>query len=596
MSTIGLRFTPPDESYEGFKFRMALIVCLVFGYLTALFFVKHVLVFHPDPDHVVGLLPEPFHVIGNYMLAYYCRTSSGALELLLTLAGFGAVFWLNLPKQYFAGRYRDYGKDRPSAEAKSLTLFLTLMALSLVLLSLPFLTLHFPGWMSWAVKYGPLVAGVLQYLSILPQIKDIERTPAIDKLDWNMRSFDATHRSTPNQAVEKELKACSSIMSQSSQDAVRRFLAQGSVTVTWSGVDALFRNLETFLGVNAESITLHESTAQSIEFALGELLDARGAEPTLVLTTDAEHRSVRDTLQERLQPIYRFKLETISMQKLLWNNASSKEIVSALVKALVENKPDIAVLSHVFPDTGIVLDLKELIDAAQKENLRTLFVIDGSQAVGNILVNDEAFVRSAYYAFHGQGWLLGSPSIGILIRNGWLLRAMAEIRQAALTMRPCSSFHQADSHDISPTFEGSLPSFALNFVLKHEWLAVGIENATKHTSKLASLFRDEMRKRGIRIIGISGQSSAVVITDIPQVEALHHALQSKRLDCRIVTADLDDGERASGIRFCFHHYHSDEDVLDLAELIGNINADINRDTADAPAESRANRRSFGHAA
>jgi selenocysteine lyase/cysteine desulfurase len=457
---------------------------------------------------------------------------------------------LNLPKQYFAGRYRDYGKERASAEAKSLTLLLTLMALSLVFLSVPFLSLHFPRWLSWLIKYGPISAGVLQYLSILPEMKEIERVPSIDKLDWDMRSFDATRRSTPNKAVAKELKACSNLMSPAYPDAARRFLTQGSTTVTWSGVDALFRNLEIVLGVSVESMTLYESASQAIEFALGELLDARGAETTLVLTTDAEHHSLRSVLEDRLRPIYRFRLEILPVQSLLWNNASPKDIVSTVLNGLTEKKPDIAVLSHVFPGTGIVLDLKEVIDAANKENLRTLFVIDGSQAVGNIMVSDDAFVRSAYYAFDGHGWLLGTSSSGILVRNGWLLRVAAGIRQAALTARPFSSFHQVDSQDIPVAYDRFSSWFALNYVLKHEWLAVGVEKATKHTKGLACLFRDEMHKRDVRTIGISAASSAVVITDIPQTEALYRALELKRLECRIVSAGVANGEPALGIRFC----------------------------------------------
>jgi selenocysteine lyase/cysteine desulfurase len=252
------------------------------------------------------------------------------------------------------------------------------------------------------------------------------------------------------------------------------------------------------------------------------------------------------------------------------------------LNALIEKKPHIAVLSHVFPHTGTVLDLKELIAAANKENLSTLFVIDGSQAVGNIMVSDDAFARSAYYAFHGHGWLLGTPSSGILVRNGWLLRVMAGIREAAATGRPFSTFRQMDSDEMPGSYDKFSSWFALNYVLKHEWLAVGIENAITHTKKLASLFRDEMHKRDIRTIGISPATSVVVITDIPKIEALYHALELKRLDCRIVNADLGNGERVAGIRFCFHHYHSDEYVRDLAELVGDFKADADRDRPDSP--------------
>jgi selenocysteine lyase/cysteine desulfurase len=557
MSMLVLRFTPPAESYEGFKFRMASILCLVFGFFGTLFFVKHVLVFHSD--HTVGLLPEPFHVIASYLLAYYCRTSLGVLELVLMLVVFGAVFWLNLPKQYFAGHYRDYGKERASAEAKSLTLFLTLMALSLVFLSVPFLTLQFPGWVSLLVKYGPIAAGVLQYLSILPEMRDIERTPAIDKLDWDTRSFDAMHRSTPNHAVTTELRACSSLMSSSSAAAAQRFWTQGSATVTWSGVGALLRNLAILLEISADSMTLHGTASQAIGRALGEVLDTRRDQATLILTTDAEHHSVRSLLEDRLKPIYEFDLEVVPIQNLLWSKASTKETVSTLLNALKEKKPAIAVLSHVFPDTGIVLDLKELIDAAHAENLGTLFVVDGSFAVGNVMVGDEVLGRSAYYAFQGNGWLLGTQSCGILVRNGWLLRVVADIPQ----VNPVISSGLDD--DVSSWF-------TLNYVLKHEWLAVGIENATKHTKKLASLFCDEMNRRDVHTIGVSAASSAVVITDIPRMEVLYRELELKRVECRIISAEAGNGEPKSGIRFCFHHYHSGDDVRDLAELIGDFRA------------------------
>jgi selenocysteine lyase/cysteine desulfurase len=128
--------------------------------------------------------------------------------------------------------------------------------------------------------------------------------------------------------------------------------------------------------------------------------------------------------------------------------------------------------------------------------------------------------------------------------------------------------------------KGFAPWFALNYVLKKEWLPIGADNASKHTTKLASLFRDEMRKREIRTIGISGRSSAVVITaDVLQIEALHQTLQSKRLLCSLVSAQLGSGRPAKGIRFCFHHYHSDDDVRDLAELVANASTAAQAQTA-----------------
>ncbi len=581
MSWLGLRLTPPDESYDGFKFRMARILCLVFGIFGVLFFVKHAVVIHSFYD--IELLPEPFRIIRNYVLGYYLKTAWGALEVLLILAGFAAIFWLNFPKQYFAGRYRDYGKERASSEAKSLSLLLALLAFSLVLFSVPFLTLHFPIWVSFLVKYGPIAAGVLRYLSILPDAKSVDRIPEIAKLDWDVRCFDASYRSTLSPALVNELKACASLMSPTSPEAARRFLTQGSANVTWSGVDALFHNLEAWLRVSAESVTLHDDASHGIEFAIGEILDARGASSTVVLTTDAEHKSLRCVVEDHLKPIYQFKSETVPIQSLLWNNAPTREIVANLLQACVDHKPDVFVLSHVFPDSGVILDLKELIDGARKEGLRTLFVVDGSQAMGNIPVSDDILLRSAYYAFNGHNWLLGTPSVGVLVRNGWLLRVTAQMPEAAALKRPFSSFRPGDTQDLPATYESFFPWFALNYLLKHEWLEVGAEAATKQTKQLAELFRTEMQKRDFRVIGNAGESSMVVITDVPQIDALYRALENKRVRCRMVSSDLDSGRRSFGIRFCFHHYHDDEDVRDLAEFIGK--SMVYSDADEAPPEA-----------
>ena len=179
---------------------------------------------------------------------------------------------------------------------------------------------------------------------------------------------------------------------------------------------------------------------------------------------------------------------------------------------------------------------------------------------------------------------MGSPSLGVLIRNSWLLRIAAGLRQAAPTTRPFSSIRQADGQNLIPRPEALSSAFALNYVLKQEWLAVGVENAVAHTQKLAGLFRDEMQRRGIHTLGLSRESSVVVITGIPQLDAVYHALELKRLDSRKVAALLDNGQEISGIRFCFHHFHGDDDVRDLAELIGNTNAEADRPTAEGGLE------------
>lgn len=68
------------------------------------------------------------------------------------------------------------------------------------------------------------------------------------------------------------------------------------------------------------------------------------------------------------------------------------------------------------------------------------------------------------------------------------------------------------------------------------------------------------------------------------MEVLYRELELKRLECRIVTAEVGNGEPKSGIRFCFHHYHSDDDVRDLAEFIGDFRAKGDGATPDHNSE------------
>src|SRR2546423_15323230 len=104
MSWEALDFTPPRESYEGFKFSVASTLCLIFGLLSGVFIIEHCL--RPtNISEALTPLPDSWTILYHYLLGYYFKTGMGALELLTIIFTFAGTFWLNIPKQYFVTQY-----------------------------------------------------------------------------------------------------------------------------------------------------------------------------------------------------------------------------------------------------------------------------------------------------------------------------------------------------------------------------------------------------------------------------------------------------------------------------------------------------------
>jgi selenocysteine lyase/cysteine desulfurase len=571
-----LDFTPPRESYDGFKFSVARTLCLIFGLLSVVFIIEHCLRY-TNFSEALTPLPDSWTILYHYVAGYYFKTGTGALELLVILAAFAATFWLNIPKQYFVTQYRDYGKHEATPEAKSLTAFLTICALGCTIFAVPLLSLHFPTAISYLVKLGAPVLGILRYLALLPIEADRVRIPATANLAWDRRNFDSAYRAPKTRDAEREITDCRAHL-EACQDAAAAvdFLRHGSPKVTWSGIDVLFENLERCLQIPPAYLSLHDRASDAVAFAISEACESRQGQGTVLLTTDAGHPAQLRRLKNELQPFHGFRLEAAPVQARLWASVPQQEISSAVAKACIEKHADIVLASHVFPGFGSVLDLKQVVEEVRRSGANPVFIIDGSQAIGNIAVGDDVFTRVPYYVFTSHSCLLAPPSLGVMIRNEWLL-AQAHKITAAPKFQNAFAVYRSNGEEVHvPSFEKFEPYFGLNYVLKHEWLALGMDKITTHNAALAALFRRELAQQEVRIIGGSNSGAIALVTADEHIPTLHACFEERNLRAKMVSWPTGEGLDLQGLRFCFHNYHNDEDVRRLADTIGQLVTQVNR--------------------
>jgi selenocysteine lyase/cysteine desulfurase len=290
-----------------------------------------------------------------------------------------------------------------------------------------------------------------------------------------------------------------------------------------------------------------------------------GLQRTLVLvTTDADYPSVGDYLMKGLQSRYPLNVERVKIHEAIWNGESAERIVETIVNFCRDKKPDIICLGHVSYTCGFVIDVKTVIDKVRPSTPNAIFVIDGAQAFGNIEVSKHLFDSAEYYAGCVHKWLLVRQNLGFLIRNEGLLKSKEFAFSFKGVTRPFSTYPIAED---PVSFTISLePYFGANGILKDEWLRLGQQKIHEHNQKLAKIFRSELLSLGINV-STGPETGSIVSFGLDGSTAnLYIGLNRRGYKCSLL--DLKFLERSvRALRFCFHYYHNESDVLELLNAI-----------------------------
>ena len=149
------------------------------------------------------------------------------------------------------------------------------------------------------------------------------------------------------------------------------------------------------LGVKRDEVIFTSSSSESNNMAIKGVIDYYKHRNKLVITTELEHASITETLQQLDNEI------TVKYVKL--DDKGHVDLQN--LTELLEEEPLLVTIHHVNSETGIIQDINT-IGKLIKKYPKTIFHVDGTQSVGKIpvkLENVDLFSFSAHKFFGIKG-------------------------------------------------------------------------------------------------------------------------------------------------------------------------------------------------
>lgn len=210
-------------------------------------------------------------------------------------------------------------------------------------------------------------------------------------------------------------------------------------------------------------------------------------------------------------------------------------------------------------------EVRELGDTGWSSLLskRVFLVVDGAQALGHIdfVQGGSFFDHVTFYAACTHKWLLGKETLGILVDG---------IRHGSHMQRsPSDGSMFSFDDEFYKGYGGTInvESFVGANVAIRDIGELGMERIAAHNRQLAEIFQTGV----FSINGLSPRlelGSSIVLVRISR--AIHARFLSEYetlRGSRVATINPPEGEESHYIymRFCFHYFHSEKDVLELID-------------------------------
>lgn len=303
-----------------------------------------------------------------------------------------------------------------------------------------------------------------------------------------------------------------------------------------------------FIGAQADDVQLTHSTREGISIVLFGIAWNPGDE---LLVCDLEHSSL---LRPAAVLAERFGVRVVEVS--ISPQSLTSEILERITSGL-SSKTRLVALSHIQYGCGLRMPIKEIAQAAHAWG--TVFLVDGAQSVGQILV-DVKQLECDFYCLSGQKWLMGPVATGALfVRKE--SRALLEPLFSANSIEGKRSTYKPPLARFSLTSQnpGLLAGFAEAVSTASEYDIIEIE---RRIISLASRLRE-------RFGSLSGCS--VLSSDLPEtcsgIVTVHCDGWSPLRLVGLLADDFNIIARAvskpNGVRFCTSYFNSEQDI-DLA--------------------------------
>lgn len=202
--------------------------------------------------------------------------------------------------------------------------------------------------------------------------------------------------------------------------------------------DVAVKNVQTefikfLLGKNANEHLVHifHNTTAGIQRVFHILNKRIFHSKSNLLTTDAEYPGIIAAAYEN----WGGDMHIVEIDRLIWENKTEK-VLDKVKKAFLLTKPQVFFISHIFRSTGYTFPLEKMIDFIKKIKPDTIIVVDGAQAVGNIVIKKEILDRIDFYITSAHKWLCGETTLGLAYaQKGWDLEDPAQ----SYSLKLCSA-------------------------------------------------------------------------------------------------------------------------------------------------------------
>jgi selenocysteine lyase/cysteine desulfurase len=542
------------QGYHGFK---AFLACWLFG----IFLFAAI---------IIGVMHKPAALMITYTVQYWTASPVTFCGLLLLIAVFAMMFWFDVLIGPYSMVFRRTRRNQKLERFHEFGRLLAIGGLLLAITVIPFLNLHYPRLIFWTIQLFVFGSALLQYVSFLAPKVDPSGVKSKSQFQFNRKHFDVAALNAFSGGLDDEIIACEDrCVGGANSVETQRFLTEGDDRTSWKGIRSMFLLLGDFVSVNAERITLHDRTTVAIQFALEEILESCPEDQRhgkLILTTDCEYGSILNRLLGDIGLKYGASHKAVNVSQFVYLQSDPRQIADEIVSSLEITKADVLLLSHVCWGTGYRMPLELILSKMREKALRPRIVIDGAQALGHIEVRPSLLDDIDYYAGCAHKWLLTPPTLGILVRNDREVgKVVKKLRYPA---RPFSSISQEQTRtDVTISLN---PYFALNALLTKDFCRLRQTAIEAHNRTLADRFRFELRSVN-SVHGIAPSDTAVATIDFgPKTVTIFRKLQNSGFSCNLV--QLPPGDK-SMIRFCFHYFHSEYDVLELIEVIDRLGSE-----------------------
>jgi len=321
----------------------------------------------------------------------------------------------------------------------------------------------------------------------------------------------------------------------------------GRSTQVWNGVKAAVAR---FIDCEPGEVTLTGCCTEGMNIAANSIALQPGDE---VLTTTHEH--VGGAL-----PWLGLQKRRGIVVKTFEPGHTAGETLDRMKRAVTEKTRVISV-SHVTCTTGAILPAKEISDYARQQNIWS--VIDGAQAVGNILVS-VSDIGCDIYATSGHKWMLGPKRTGILFVKKDRIDEMLPVTIGAYSDEYWDFNEGVILHPTAQRFEYGTYNVPLMVGLQSavEFLErIGMASIYTYTQQLAAMYISEIKNLpNVELLSPAREPdvSSMITIRLKNMEntALQSFLASEyNLRTRIVPeAGLD------GLRVSLHVYNNREEV------------------------------------